>query len=357
MLGNPLNIPKEILDNILAMRLLLATLGLALSLSPAFSARPSEYPACDPETLKTYALLGPVKSVRVEESRPDGGRELTARYVFDRGGRLLEDRSQAMVGDSPEHLGYQVVRSIYEPHGRNYEIDMFEIDPAHGEKPIDLQRHTVKFDSMGRCIEERTTDSDGELNGKNVYEYDSRGDLTRETDYSSEGKVLSLQDRAYSPDHKLLSEKAIDNRGQGLTYQWSRAYRYDARGNQTDMFSYQQGVLEAHWIFKYDERNRRISSQTVVADPKKDQQVYGRCFDCGLSSGETTYKYDDAGHVTEERMFQPGNKLVYTSSYFYDAHGNPVASPDSTYVYDSHGNWIKQVPPNGKIRYRVISYY
>lgn len=89
-------------------------------------------------------------------------------------------------------------------------------------------------------------------------------------------------------------------------------------------------MLEAHWIYRYDERKRRVSSQMVVADPKNDQQVYGRCSDCDLSPGETTYQCDENNRVTEERMFQPGMKLVRLEKYLYDAHGN-LLPPGSTF--------------------------
>ncbi len=326
----------------------------------AVSAEAPEPRACRPRVLKTYALLGPVKSVRVESAEADGQRVLTAKYVFDRKGRLLEDWHTVST-NAPERLRYQVFRSHYEPKGHDYEIDAFEIEPALGEKPIDLQRHLIKFDSRGRCIEERDIDSDGESSRKVTYAYDSRGDLIREIERNSGDSIFSIENRAYRPDHKLLSEKAIENRrGQGLSYQWSREYRYDARGNQTDMFSYQQGVLEAHWIDTYDERNRLTSSQTIVTDPQKDQPVYGKCFDCGLSSGETIYQYDHAGHLTEMQFFQPGRKLVSVEKYRYDAHGNRLPSPDDIYLYDSRGNWIEEIPPDqtsGEIRYRVIEYY
>lgn len=65
------------------MRLLLAVCALAVIPGFAFSAQFSEYPSCDPETVQNYGLLGPVKSVRMEESGADGQRELTTRYVFD----------------------------------------------------------------------------------------------------------------------------------------------------------------------------------------------------------------------------------------------------------------------------------
>lgn len=237
---------------------------------------------------------------------------------------------------------------------------MFGIDSAHGETPIDPQRHIVKFDSRGRCIESAISAAMANSTVRTFYKYDSRGDLIRETDYDSDGKIFSRQVRTYRPDHKLLSERAMGNPGKTMAHQWSREYQYDARGNQTDMLLYQQGVLEAHWKSTYDERNRRIAVQTIVADTKKDQQVNGECSDCGLSSGVTTYKYDDAGQVIEQRKFQLGDKLVSVERYLYDAHRNRLPSAESTYLYDSHGNWIQEASPSPAatyIRYRVIDYY
>jgi hypothetical protein len=325
----------------------------------ALTAQPTEQPVCDPRSLKSYGLLGPVKSMEVESLRPDGRRVVTEKYAFDRVGRLLEDR-HVISADVSEHLRYQVFRSYYRLKGPNYEIHVFDIDPAEGETPIDLQRHLVRFDLRGRCIEQLDIESDGASNGKNTYTYDSHGDLVKEIGRNSDNSIISIQNRTCRPDHKLLSENAIENRGQVLTHRGSREYRYDGRGNLTDTFSYQQGVLEAHWVYRYDERNRRVSSQTIVTDPNKDQRVYGKCFDCGLSSGETVYQYDENNRLTEERVFQPGMKLVSVKEYFYDAHGNLLPSPGGTFSYDSHGNWVEEVPgarTATDARYRVIKYY
>lgn len=329
-----------------------------LAVSLAFAEQPTGRPACNPETRENYGLLGPVKSVEVESLRPDGRRVVTEKYLFDQAGRVLENWSLGSADDS-EHLQYQVFRSHYSPEGPNYEIDDFESNPAEGETPIDLQRHLVKFDSRGRCVEQLDIDSDGRLNGKDSYTYDSHGDLVREIERNGDNSFISVENRTYRPDHKLVSEHAIENRGQDLGYRWSREYRYDARGNLTDTFSYQQGVLEAHWIYRYDERGRRVSEQTVVADPSKDQQVYGTCSDCGLSSGTTTYQYDEHNRLTEKRIFQPGMKLLRLEKYSYDTHGNLLPA-DCTFLYDSHGNWIEQVPAvrtSTNIRHRVIDYY
>ena len=158
-----------------------------------------------------------------------------------------------------------------------------------------------------------TVDTDGETDGLTTYEYDSRGDLTRQIDYESTGKVFSIEDMKYSQDHKLLFQAARNhgpNNGPSLEHDWSREYKYDAHGNQTDMFTYRKGILEAHWISTYNERNRLITSQTIVANEQKDLNTYGFCGDCGLSSGTTTYKYDSQDRLIEERAFQPGDKLV-----------------------------------------------
>jgi hypothetical protein len=335
-----------------------ATFIATIIISLAASAETAGYPACGPRMLKDYSLLGPVKSARVENVEADGRRVLVEQYIFDRSGRLIEDR-HAIAADASEHR-YQVFHFRYKPKEHNYEIDTFEIDPAQGEQPIELQRHLVKFDSRNRCIEERDLDSDGELSGKNTYAYNGHGDLVRIIGRNSDNSVLSIQRRTYRSDRKLLSEKIIENRGQGLNYQWSREYKYDTRGNQTDLLSYQQGVFEAHSVYQYDERNRLISSQTIVANPQKDHRVYGKCFDCGLSSGETTYQYNEIGQLMEERVFQPGGELVSAKKYLYDAFGNRLPSPDHTYLSDPHGNWIEEIPHNqtsAEIRYRVIEYY
>lgn len=226
----------------------------------------TEYPACSPSTTKTYGLYGPVKSVRLQQLGPSGRRVLVSLWRFDRSGRLLEDRHRATV-DTRESSrpGYQVFRNIYEKQGRDYEIDMFEVDPAQSEKPLDLQRHFVKFDVSGRCIEESDIDSNGKFNGKDIYQYDAGGKLMKEIDYLWDRTILAQQDRSYTPEGKVLSEDIVENPGTDRVSRLSRWYEYDARGNRTDMLLYQDGVLQANWIYKYDDRNRMISSQCIVA--------------------------------------------------------------------------------------------
>jgi hypothetical protein len=370
------------------------------------SAHAFEPPAATgPKTSSEQGFRGRVKSARVEVASIDGApRVLVERSIFDRNGRALEYAHAHPVDISSDRIGYQVFRYIYDSEGRISEEDTFDARSLQKEaKTTDLQRHTYKFDSRGRCIEEQTIGSDGESYGLTIYEYDSQGDPVRKVTYAAAGEVESIEDRMYGPGHRLLSEKTSENRsGQGSSrgYHWAGEHRYDAEGNQTDMFSYQQGVIEAHWVWAYDERGRLTSVQITVADPAKDLHAYGFCGDCGLSSGRTVYKYDHTGRITEERVFQPGDRLVGLSRYNYDSHGNRTREqvynfgssgvsrqqmtlkvdgldyvatwtnglPASTFSYDSHGNWIRKVsvnqadPADAKAQitsttYRVIEYY
>jgi hypothetical protein len=349
-------------------------------------------------------LRGDVKSVQVERSDAgDGSRTLVERSIFDRNGRMLEYAH--LTGSTPYPVSYQVIRNIYDSQDRIQGIDMSDVSSLEkGVEPTSLQHHTYKFDPQGRCIAEETVDSDGESEGSTIYEYDSRGDLTRETEYSSAGgPVFGITDRTYGPDHRLLTEKTRSNRSgeEGmLDYLSSREHRYDAQGNETETISYEQGVPERRWMRMYDERRRLISSEVILSDPANDRHTYGYCWHCSSSSGRTIYKYDSNDRIIEERIFQPDDQLVGLNLNSYDDHGNctrewvyqfgPFQSEEQntrlqldgidrvatwtnglpTYVfsYDSRGNWIKKVTsiqtggPDPKRRilslaYRTIEYY
>lgn len=325
-------------------------LALILGL-PLLAYASDPYPDCRTPTLKTYNLLGPVRSVKTEISEADGkDRKLIGARSFDRAGRLLEEKHRSLVGE-PERQGYQVFRYIYKPQSPDYEVDMFEIDPAQGEKPIDFQRHFVEFDSLGHCVEESTVDNEGSLDRK-TYEYDSQGNLINEVYHNADGTTSSVV-RTYGGNHQLLSEQGI-----GWTSDFLRVYRYDTRGNRTDEFDYEDGALEYHRVFRYDDHNRVISAVTVV-DPSKDAHAYGRCGDCGPSSGRTVYTYDDAKGTIKEEMFDSSNKLVRTHYEFYAAHSNQANAQPNGELYDSHRNWIRAKSHNneGVYIYRVIDYY
>lgn len=183
--------------------------------------------------------------------------------------------------------------------------------------------------------------------------------MVEEIAYNADGTIFSIEDLTYDGDHKLLLESGRYDNATGGVHQWSREYRYDARGNRTDMFSYQQGVPEAHWIWEYDEQNRLTSSQIVVADPAKDQHVYGLCDDCGLSSGKTVYKYNDERAIIEEQILQPGGKLIRAQTQAYEG-TRAYEGNQAGYSYDSHGNWTKAPPAPGRsgpFTYRTITYY
>lgn len=321
---------------------------LTLLLALSFGAQAADnYPDCGPQTLKNYELLGPVHSVRVEVAGADGGaRSVIETYIFDRAGRLLEDRHPIAVSPDDATV-FQVFRNVYAPTGRDYEIDGFEVDDDKGGKPKDLHRHLVKFDRAGRCAEEADVDSDGSLDLEKTYEYDGESNLINEVSHDADGRVSSVA-YTYAQKHQLLSQKEI-----GWTTNYSRAYRYDAQGNRTDEFVYTSGALETHRVFQYDGRNRLISL-AVFVDPAKDAHAYGRCNDCGPSSGKTIFTRDDVTGTIKEEIFDSDNKLVSTR---YESDATHSRSNDE--LYDSHDNWIRRKSDKAESSYiyRVIEYY
>jgi len=315
--------------------------------------------SCNIRNAKQYGLIGHVQSVLTQYPGESGNPPaLLSRLLFDQGGRVLEDAHVIQPGQ------YQVFRYLYSRASRDYEIDMFTASSlSQHARRIDLQRHLIRFDSQGRCVEERDIDTDGETEDRTIYEYPDPHSV-RQTDFNSDGTIFSLSELKFDASQHLISEKATESPNGA----WSREYRYDKDGKQTDLFSYRNGVLEAHWISSYDDQNRLASDQLIVADPQKDQHVYGTCGDCGLSSGKTTYRYDAGGRLKEKSSFDPDGKLRSFTSYEYDDRGTITRElhsgtgsegvPVSTFAYDLIGNWTHKLAPDGKSTAdRTIDYY
>jgi hypothetical protein len=152
-----------------------------------------------------------------------------------------------------------------------------------------------------------------------------------------------------------------------------RIFHYNDQGQLLEeIFNWQNSP--ARYVYEYNKSGRPRSIETITGSiPASTEDVYGRCGDCGVFPGKTTYRYNDDGLLTEERVIQPGNQLIRLSEYAYDGHRHHTrewiysADPsgksardvrlhidgedllfDATnglrsisYTYDSHGNWIK----------------
>lgn len=213
----------------------------------------------------------------------------------------------------------------------DYEIQVFETSSPGGEqKPADLQRHTAKFDALGRCIEEQDLGSDGSSNGLTTYEYFGQT-VIREERYDSNSQLFSIEDHEYDSGHHLVQENSKQfgpHADEGI-----RKYVYNKLGQQTDVLSYRHGKLDVHYVSTFDAEGRVTSCKVLTAGtPLTNSELH---------PGTTRYEYDSHGNVVQETNY----KGVTTNS---------------SYSYDSHGNWIKQVTSDGyrhvSVMKRAISY-
>ena len=340
---------------------------------------------------------GHVRSIRIYTSDIDtNGREsalkLSARCIFDAKGRTSESWQYA---DEGEH-GQRIERfvSIYDAQGHEIETDIFDMK----DDPKRPDRSLTTFDPKGRAVETRSFDSDGELDGRTVFEFDNRGDAIKETLDDPSGQAKSITTRQYDANHHVLSEESSD-KSNGRA--WKTAYRYSDQGKVIEEIV-QSPEGSARYLSTYDQKGRLSSTETITEKeftPGLGNE-YGLCGDCGVFPGKTMFRYNEKGLIIEEQAIQPPDHLVRLSRYKYDQHGHHTEEwvyqanssdpqsqkievrvdgrdvsfgwtndlPVTVYRYDARGNWIRAEvtrtpfgvassdPRTRSVTYRFIDY-
>ncbi len=350
------------------------------------------------ENQQDCSFQGRVKSIRIEHSElGEDGRESKPEQktscIFDRNGHELEDtryRDQGQYGKAIDRW-----RFLYDSHGRRIEGDIFDAD-NDSKHP---RRFLTKYDSKGHESENLPIDPDGSLDSRVVIEYDGHGDAIKEITYESDGKISGVTVRHFDAAHHVTLEEDLEVNPEPVS---KRIFHYNDQGQLLEeIFNWQNS--RARYVYEYDNSGRPRSIETITGSiPRSTENVYGRCGDCGLFPGKTTYRYNDDGLLMEERVIQPENKLTRLSEYAYDSHRHHTrewvysADPSdksardgrlhidgedllfnatnglrsTSYLYDSHGNWIKAAETHlssdrdlnsnrivDSITYRAIEYY
>lgn len=170
-----------------------------------------------------------------------------------------------------------------------------------------------KYDAAGNCVEIRVYNDDGKLIKVTMWEYDSVGNISKET------QEMPLHD---SED----------------TY----VYTYDDSGNVTLKLWYQNltgtGDVYSKHSYEYDEHNQLISETTWYEWDIERTIVYEN-------------EYDSNGQLVKQSSLSLVNKYSETTEYEYDNNGNMIAqratndygSWEYTYAYDEFGNMIREI--------------
>jgi YD repeat-containing protein len=232
-------------------------------------------------------LTGPVRSVRVEESKvlTDAGqtretpRVLRQILVFDERGNVTEQSVYNPDGSLQRKLGWA---RVYDAANRETEKSYYNADHVLTSKGVSV------YDAKGRAVETTFYSPRGSVNHVEAYFYDDGGNRIREVHRNPDG----------------TARVTIIN-------------GYDAQGRLTEHTFYDgQGALTQKSIFTYDDHG----SQTAWTVYQKDGTP--------VQVRRKSLSYDEKGNITEAINFGRDNSVTSRETF--------------TYVFDSHGNWIKK---------------
>ena len=128
-----------------------------------------------------------------------------------------------------------------------------------------------------------------------IYEYDSNGNLIKET----------KSDREYITDSEWNIEKETSS------FDNLSTYKYDENNNLIEKYV---SDLEATYSYEYDSAGRMIYSKEVST----------------FGTYETKRSYNDAGLLLTDHRIRDG-KDVQTLEYFYDCYGNLLKTTNTSY--------------------------
>jgi len=257
-------------------------------------------------------LKGPVKSLRVERSKIsekdgksiEGPRVLSAEYVFDSKGRLVE--SLVCNHDGSPYAKYQanygdkgkVEETYHSAKGDLLDRTAYSYSPEGrlAGKTIEKTRKSMKggtvlsYDEKGRIIEKLHTHTNDPDGFKVVYAYDDGQNKVEETTFDLKGKPTGHATNRYDTQWRLVEQEFDLKPGTGGLS--SCTIVYDANGNIAEETLYIVDAI-SKWRYEYqaDSHNnwiRRITISAVIKNGK-----------LSLEPVEATYRtitYDASGN-------------------------------------------------------------
>jgi YD repeat-containing protein len=244
---------------------------------------------------------------------------------------------------------------IFNNEGNISEENMYKSDGS-----LDM-RVFYKYDTVGNKIEKNIYKPDGSLTWKWNYKYDAVGNKIEENSYKS-GDTLKLKNIYKYDDY--------GNKIEGNSYMpndsivGKRTYLYDKNGNKIEENEYYKISNsidgENQYTFDYSYNNL---DEIIGSVHRSDDRLVWRW----------TFKYDSGGNRIERNDYNPNNNQLFKWTYRYDNHGNIIEEinedPNDNslyicnykYIYDKFGNWTNRIKKDnqGSIRLseREIEYY
>ena len=300
----------------------------------------------------------------VESTDPAGG---THRYTWNPAGRLTSHTGPDGITTSYDTRGGtetvtidgQVsTRKWWDLEARQLHIDD-HTDPA---APL---HHTISVDARGLVCDHTTTDGDGKVISRHRWDWDGEGRLTRADDtratvsytYRGDGlptrithSALGAASLAWDSAGRLTDVTTPDHHDHwdhdgGLVCGYVHDGRVtrvarDAQGRVTGI----EGP-SGRWSYGYNEAGSLISATGPRTQHNWTHDAYGRLTSHATSGTDTTFAWDQEGHLAQTCTRAHGHATA--TQYRYDAAGRRVSatSPDGQeerYSWDGRG-WLSDI--------------
>ena len=300
----------------------------------------------------------------VESTDPAGG---THHYTWNPAGRLTSHTGPDGITTSYDTRGGtetvtidgQVsTRKWWDLEARQLHIDD-HTDPA---APL---HHTISVDARGLVCDHTTTDGDGKVIGRHHWDWDSEGRLTRADDtratvsytYRGDGlptrithSALGAASLAWDSAGRLTDVTTPDHHDHwdhdgGLVC----GYVHDGRVTRVarDVQGRVTGIEgpSGRWSYGYNEAGSLISATGPRTQHTWTHDAYGRLTSHATSGTDTTFAWDQEGHLAQTCTRAHGHATA--TQYRYDAAGRRVSATSSDgqeerYSWDGRG-WLSDI--------------
>lgn len=271
----------------------------------------------------TYALVGPVRTVRTETASvlKEDGRYVEGQRIVSMTISLNEDGNRTELGLYNEK-GSLVRRIVSKFEGMKL-VEFLNYDGAGKMwlRGVDL------YDAEGRVREKATYNGDDSLRSKTTLTRNDRGQVIEMAEYGAKGTLLQKFSNNFNAEGEL---KSVERSFYGADGSLSRREMHNPADKRSETVTYNRdGSLAGKSI----RVNQEITEYAPDGSLRKSTFITG------------------VGRLPEELTYNPDGTTRKESQI-----------PDET---DAHGNWIKQTrwvsDAQGtrpvKVTYRVITYY
>jgi len=225
----------------------------------------------------------------------------------------------------------------------------------NGEKAF-REKTVENYDASGNLIEYIRYTEDGKVESRGTLVFDSNGNNTSGIDYDADGKVTGMDSTRY------------DARGnQTEQYQYSEGklekkeiYQYDSSDNLITAIFYnpETNTVSEKWTYTYDANGFVTGSANYDADGRETRKLTRKTdeqgnelemvfFEGGNAESKYENKYDSRGNVTEVIMSKPGKNESSKVTSEYDDKNNLTART----IYDTEGKRNDGVSQKRRLEY------